>query len=197
MEKVLFATGNPAKIKRYVVGLAKRGIEAVTLKDLGIIANVEETGSTAIENAIIKATEYHKRSGLTTIAIDDCLFIEGLSDDEQPKDLVRRVNGKLLSDQEMIEHYSKIATKLGGRANAYFLHGIAICKDNGTKTLESRQERIFVDKPSPILNEGYPLGSINLVPKYNKYRVELTSEELEELEQDDYKEIFDFIIDNV
>ena len=51
--KVLFATTNPAKVKKYADELAKRGIELKTIKDIGINLNIEENGKNAIENAYI------------------------------------------------------------------------------------------------------------------------------------------------
>ena len=34
MKKVLFATGNPSKAKRFSKGLLDKGIEVITLKDI-------------------------------------------------------------------------------------------------------------------------------------------------------------------
>ena len=34
--KVLFATTNPAKVKRYASELEKRGVEIITINDIGI-----------------------------------------------------------------------------------------------------------------------------------------------------------------
>ena len=53
--KVLFATTNPAKIKKYAEKLKEKNIEVLTIKDLGINLKPEETGKNAIENAYIKA----------------------------------------------------------------------------------------------------------------------------------------------
>ena len=47
--KVLFATGNPAKFKRYKESLEKNGIELITIKDIGINLNIDENGKNAIE----------------------------------------------------------------------------------------------------------------------------------------------------
>ena len=46
--KVLFATTNPAKVKKYADELAKRGIELITIKDIEINLNIEENGKNAI-----------------------------------------------------------------------------------------------------------------------------------------------------
>ena len=72
--KVLFATTNPAKIKKYVDKLKEKDIEILTIKDLGINLKPEETGKNAIENAYIKAKTYYDKTkiisiGMTTIYI--------------------------------------------------------------------------------------------------------------------------------
>ena len=74
--KVLFATTNPAKIKKYVDKLKEKDIEILTIKDLGINLKPEETGKNAIENAYIKAKAYYDKTKITTIGMDNNLFIE-------------------------------------------------------------------------------------------------------------------------
>ena len=49
--KILFATTNPAKVKKYAERLKEKDIEVLTIKDLGINLKPEETGKNAIENA--------------------------------------------------------------------------------------------------------------------------------------------------
>jgi 8-oxo-dGTP diphosphatase len=102
--KVLFATTNPAKIRKYAEKLKEKNIEVLTIKDLGINLKVEETGKNAIENAYIKAKAYYDATKITTIGMDNNLFIEGLPEERQPGTHVRRVNGKALTDDEMIEY---------------------------------------------------------------------------------------------
>ena len=99
--KVLFATTNPAKVKKYKKALEERGIELLTLKNLDINIKVEETGKNAIENAYIKAKTYYEVAHMPTIGMDNCLFVEELSEEEQPGTHVRRINGKELTDEEM------------------------------------------------------------------------------------------------
>ena len=97
--KYLFATTNKAKIRRYGVGLIKKGLKIVTPNDLNIDIDIDENGNSPIENAIIKATEYNKISNLPTIAMDDGLFFYNVPDEIQPGTHVRRINGKRLNDQ--------------------------------------------------------------------------------------------------
>ena len=103
--EVLFATNNPAKIKIYADKLEQNGIELKTLLDLKVPDNVEENGKNSIENAIIKAKGYYEFTKVPTIGMDNSLFIEDIDEVDQPGTHVRRVHGKRLSDEEMIEYY--------------------------------------------------------------------------------------------
>ena len=109
MKQILFATGNVSKAKRFSKGLLENGIEVLSLKDIDIDLDVEENGKNAIENALIKARAFYKASGMTTFAMDDNLYIDNIPDELQPGMFVRRINGKRLNDDEMIEHYSNLA----------------------------------------------------------------------------------------
>ena len=110
--KVLFATTNPAKIKRYAEKLKEKNIDVLTIKDLEINLKPEETGKNAIENAYIKAKAYYDETKIITISMDNNLYIEELPKEKQPGTHVRRVNGKELNDDEMIEYYGKLSNEI-------------------------------------------------------------------------------------
>ena len=182
--KVLFATTNPAKVRKYKAELEKRGIELLTLKDLDFELKIDENGKNAIENARIKSKTYYDATKIPTIGMDNNLFIEELSDEEQPGTHVRRINGKELTDDEMIEYYSNLAKEYGGKLTAKWVYGMVIY--NGKEKKEytwSKSHFYFVDKPCDKRNLGYPLDSITIVPEYNKYYLDLTKEEKEEYKQ--------------
>ena len=54
MKRVLFATGNETKAKRFSKGLQQKGIEVISLKDIDQKIEVNENGKNGIENALIK-----------------------------------------------------------------------------------------------------------------------------------------------
>ena len=197
--KVLFATTNPAKVKKYIDELAKRGIELITIKDIKIKLNVEENGKNAIENAYIKAKAYYDKTGITTIGMDNNLYIEGLPQDKQPGTYVRRINGKELNDDEMIEYYTNLVHKYGGKLSAKWVYGMVIY--NGKETKEytwSKSNFYLIDKPCKKRNQGYPLDSISIMPNCNKYFVDLTNEDRNKDKQN-YNEddVIQFIVNNV
>lgn len=195
--KVLFATHNKAKMKRYKKELEKNGLEVLGLSDFNIILDVEETGNTAQENAIKKAKEYYKLVNIPTIAVDESLELEGVPIKLQPGTHVRRINGKeRASDDEMIKYYSSLANKYGkdGKLNMLWKKCIAIVKDDESLDYYNFvSKKILTSNACQKRNEGYPLGSISIVPEYNKYSVELTDEENLKLEEKNNSELINFI----
>ena len=194
--KILFATTNPAKVKRFAEALKEKGVELLTLKDLDINIDVEETGKDAIENAYIKAKAYYDITNITTISMDNCLFIENIPEEKQPGTHVRRINGKELNDEEMIEYYTNMVREYGGKLTAKWVYGMVIYNGEEAKTYTwDKSHFYFVDKPCEKINPGYPLDSISIIPEYNKYLVELTNEEKGPKEHRD--DVVEFIIKNI
>lgn len=194
--QVLFATTNPAKIKTYVDKLKQKNIEVLTLKDIGINLKPEETGKNAIENAYIKAKAYYDATKITTIGIDNNLFLEGVPEEKQPGTHVRRVNGKELNDEEMIEYYTGLVKEYGGHITARWMSGLVLFDGKEAKEYTwSKSHFYFVDNPSQKRTPGYPLDSISIMPENNKYFVELTDEEKRE-DNNGYEtdSIVDFIV---
>lgn len=197
--KVLFATSNPAKVKRYKELLKDNGIELITLNDLDFNIDVEETGKNAIENAHIKAKAYFEKCKIPTIGMDNSLFIENILEEEQPGTHVRRVNGKVLNDEEMIEHYTNLVKKYGDKLVAKWVYGMVIYTEDGVYEYSwNKSDFYFVDTPCKLRNPGYPLDSIAIVPEYNKYLVELTEADKQKTERTNATEkVIEFITNTV
>lgn len=197
--KVLFATTNPAKIKKYKKALEEKGIELITIKDLDFKLNINENGKNAIENAYIKAKAYYDATKITTIGMDNCLFIEELPEEKQPGTHVRRVNGKELTDEEMIEYYTNLIKKYGGKLTAKWIYGIVIYNGKEAKKYTwSKSNFYLIDKPCKKRNPGYPLDSISVMPENNKYWLELTDEEIRKGKDEGNKdEVVEFIVNNI
>jgi XTP/dITP diphosphohydrolase len=76
--RLLIATHNQGKLREYTELLAGLPFELLTLDDLGIHEEVEESGATLPENARLKAEDYARRSGLLTLADDSGLEVDAL-----------------------------------------------------------------------------------------------------------------------
>ncbi len=197
--KVLFATTNPAKIKKYKDELEQKDIELITVKDLEFKLNIDENGKDAIENAYKKAKAYYDMTRIPTIGMDNNLFIKELPAKLQPGTHVRRVKGRELTDEEMIKHYTELTKEYGGRLTIKWVYGMVICSNKGVKKISwSKQDFYFVDKPAKKINPGYPLDSISIIPEFNKYLVDLSEEEkIEYRKKDNINEVLEFIINNI
>ncbi|WP_305464619.1 XTP/dITP diphosphatase [Photobacterium leiognathi] len=77
MSKLVLATGNQGKVKEMADLLADFGFDVVAQSDYNV-SSVAETGTTFIENAIIKARHAAKETGLPAIADDSGLEVDFL-----------------------------------------------------------------------------------------------------------------------
>ena len=76
--KLLIATGNPGKMREYCELLSGIPFQLISLFDVGITDEVEETGTTFHENAALKTNGYAALSGLLTLADDSGLEVDAL-----------------------------------------------------------------------------------------------------------------------
>lgn len=199
MKKVLFATGNESKAKRFKKGFLENDIEIITLNDIEKNINIEENGKDAIENALIKARAYANVYNLPVFAMDDNLYIDDIPEDKQPGMYVRRVNGKRLNDNEMIEYYSNLAHEYGknGKLTCRWVYGIAVIKDGKESTYTwSKEDFYIVDKPSNKINSGYPLNTISINKKLNKYFTDMTEEDKEMVKESE-NDVVKFLCNNL
>lgn len=187
---MLYGTGNPAKLNVMKKRLSGVGITLVGLKDLGCeIPEVVEDGKTPLENARKKAVAYFEAFRIPVFSCDSGLYIDGVPENEQPGVHVRRVNGKVLSDEQMIVHYSSFAKKYGNPTARY---RNAICFVADEKHIYEAMEPsmgssafILTSKPYPVMKKGFPLDSLSVDIKTGKYYYELTGNELDRLAVED------------
>jgi XTP/dITP diphosphohydrolase len=78
--ELLIATQNQGKVREYQRLLADVGFEVMGLADIGLGSmDVEETGTTFAENAILKAKAYAEVSGKLALADDSGLVVDALN----------------------------------------------------------------------------------------------------------------------
>lgn len=192
--KLLFGTGNQAKLSVMKSRLEKIGIELIGLNDLKAegknIPNVLENGDTPLENARLKALAYYKAFHIPVFSCDSGLYFDNVPDEIQPGVHVRNVNGKCLSDEEMMEYYAGLVRKYG---NLIARYRNAICfildENHIYEAMDSSMESekfILTDKPhSAIRKKGFPLDSMSIDIKADKYYYDLSANELEKFAVED------------
>ena len=196
--ELLFATTNPAKVKSYAEKLKQYDIKLKSIKDLNFKLDINENGKNSIENAEIKAKAYYHATKITTLGMDVSLIIEELPEENQIGTHIRRINGKYLTDEEAITYYTNLAKQYGGKLSAKWVYGVVIYNGKEVKKYSySKENFYFIDKASKKRNPGYPLDSISIIPKFNKYLIELTEEEKRLNQKEQNTEVFDFIVNSL
>ncbi|MEL0654507.1 RdgB/HAM1 family non-canonical purine NTP pyrophosphatase [Pseudoalteromonas issachenkonii] len=104
---LVLATGNPGKVKELANMLSPLNINVVPQSDFNV-GEVAETGTTFVENAIIKARHAAKITGMPAIADDSGLEVDGLNG--APGVYSARFAGTGASDQDNID---KLLVDLG------------------------------------------------------------------------------------
>ncbi len=191
---LLYGTGNQAKLSAMKSRLEKVGVELIGLEDIRaqgkLIPAVPENGSTPLENARLKALAYYKAFQMPVFSCDSGLYFDNVPDEVQPGIHVRNVNGKYLSDEEMIEYYTGLARQYGNLAARY---RNAIClvldEDHIYEAMEESMESerfILTDTPhSAVRKKGFPLDSMSIDIKTNQYFYDLPQENLDQLAVED------------
>lgn len=194
--RILYGTGNPAKFSAMRERLKSLDVELISLNDLKEkgeqIPKVAEDGQTPLENARQKAEAYYRAFGIPVFSCDSGLYFEQIPDEVQPGVHVRNVNGRRMSDEEMIQYYTGLAKKYGGgRLTASYKNGICFVmdEDHVYEAMEPSMESekfILTDKPhSGIRKKGFPLDSLSVDIRTNQYYYDLPEERLDQVAVED------------
>ncbi len=203
--KLLYGTGNRAKLSAMRSRLKQLDIELIGLDDLRAegktIPQVVEDGKAPLENARLKATAYYEAFHIPVFSCDSGLYFDNVSEAIQPGVHVRNVNGKCLTDDEMIDYYSGLV-KIYGNLVARYRNAICFVQDDTHiyEAMEPSMESekfILTDRPHSIVRKkGFPLDSISLDIKTNKYYYDLPTNRLEQVAvEDGFLDFFKRVLD--
>ncbi len=131
-QKLLVATHNTGKVREFSEMLADLELSWLSLDDIGVTMDVEETGQTFKENAILKAQAYATETGLLTLADDSGLEVDAL--DGKPGVFTARYGGAGLSARERYLYLLEQLSLSGApedRWTARFRCTIALVAPNG------------------------------------------------------------------
>jgi 8-oxo-dGTP diphosphatase len=166
--RFLYGTANPAKLnsmRRMLLGL---DIEIIGLNDIEInVEAVDESGINPLENARLKALTYYRTTKIPVFSCDSGLYIEGIESTQQPGVHVRRVQGKVMTDEEMIAYYTEVAAYLGGYAKARYKNAIClVMSDHEIYQYDgediSSESFFLAATPHVKRIAGFPLDSISV-----------------------------------
>lgn len=182
--RLIYGTRNIAKLEvmRRYVHLLPIEIEGMPA-DLDF-PSVEECGADPLENAEIKARTYYQVIRRPVFSCDSGLFFDEASPEDQPGTHVRRVQGKILTDEEMIVYYAALSRKYGGRLTARYRNAICLIMDEGHiyRSMDdslSGEPFWLVGTPHPRRIEGFPLDSLSVDPNTERYYFDLTEKRIQ------------------
>ena len=171
--RFVLATHNPGKLREMGEILKDFGIEVVSPRDLGLTVDVEETGTTFAENAMLKAKAICKAANLPAIADDSGLCVDALNG--APGVYSARYGGEGLDDKG---RYMLLLSSLRGAPTraAHFACAVACAFPNGdTLTAEGRCDGSIAY--APLGEGGFGYDPVFLLPGTGKTFGQLTQEE--------------------
>lgn len=174
MKQVVIATKNRGKVKDFEAIFAPLNYEVVTMLDVAPDMEIDETGTTFEENAVLKAETLSKALGKLVIADDSGLEVDAL--DGEPGVYSARYAG----DHDDEANIQKVLEKLQGvpeeKRTARFVCAIAISgPDVETKTVFGTCEGMILNEKRGTNGFGY--DPIFYVPELERTMAELTAEE--------------------
>ena len=173
--KLLLATTNQGKVKEYRSLLEGVPFEMVSPRELGIDAEVEETGQTFEENARMKASAMAERSGLITLADDSGLEVDALNG--EPGVRSARYAGEGATDADRYNYLlSRMENLPWPERTARFRCVIAIAVPGGeVMTCEGECPGIIMLEPKG--DNGFGYDPVFYLPDMDRTMAEISREE--------------------
>ncbi len=166
------ATGNIGKMKEFRRILSS--FEIISMKEAGVSAEIEETGKTFAENALIKARTVMLATGKPSFADDSGLAVDAL--DGAPGIYSARYAGENATDKQRIEKLLKELEDVPeDRRGASFICVIAYITPDGEEKIFKGECRGKIDI-APRGENGFGYDPVFLVPEYGKTFGELSED---------------------
>lgn len=170
--KIAIATNNPNKLREIRAILGGFFDEALSLADLGIDIDIEETGTTLTENALIKARTIRDLTGLPALADDSGLMVDALGG--APGVYSARYAGEEHDDKK---NNALLLKNLEGKPrDAKFCSVIALCYPDGRElTAEGSVRGVILEEERGTGGFGY--DPLFFSPELGKTFAEATPEQ--------------------
>ena len=171
--KLVLASKNQKKMRELREILSAQGVEVVSEADVGVDVDVEETGTTFEENALLKARAVCEASGLPAVADDSGLCVDALGG--APGVYSARYGGPGLDD---VGRYQLLLENMRGMLDrrCKFVSAICCCFPDG-EVITARGECPGTLAYAPKGEDGFGYDPIFFLPERKKTFAELTAEE--------------------
>lgn len=178
-KRIIFATGNPDKMKEIRMILADLNLEILSMKDAGIQIDIEENGTTFEENAIIKARAVAEFTQDIVLADDSGLEIDYLS--KEPGIYSARYMGEdtsyTIKNQNLLDRLSGVPKE---QRTARFVCAIAAVLPN-KEVLVTRETIEGYIGYEPAGENGFGYDPIFYVDEYHCSTAQLAADKKNEL----------------
>ena len=172
--KIVLATHNHDKEIELQHSLRGLGVEICSLSEYPDIGDIEETGTTLLENSLLKAHTVHDRTGLPAIADDTGLEVDAL--DGAPGVYSARFSG---ADATYEDNLNKLLFSMEEvseeRRSARFRTVISFVDGNQELWTEGHIDGKIIDFPRG--NAGFGYDPVFYIPQLEKTFAELSTEE--------------------
>ncbi len=173
--KVVIATRNRGKIRELQALLEDLGLELVSVGDIEGVPEVVEDGATFLENAVKKAVEVARATGLAAIADDSGLEVDALGG--RPGVYSARYAGEGASDED---NYRKLLKELEGipekERTARFKCVMVAARPDGTHIwTEGACEGVIASEPKG--SQGFGYDPVFYLPDKGRTMAQLSKEE--------------------
>lgn len=170
--KIAIATNNCNKLKEIRAVLGGFFDEMLSLGDLGIDVEIEETGATLTENALIKARTIRDMTGLASLADDSGLMCDALGG--APGVYSARYAGE---EHDDAKNNALLLKNIAGKdRTAHFCSVIALCLPDGREyTAEGRVDGVITEEARG--NGGFGYDPLFFSPELGKTFAEASAEE--------------------
>jgi XTP/dITP diphosphohydrolase len=172
VKRLLIATRNPGKAREMMELLSDLPYQFLSLADFPEAPDVEETGKTFLENAIIKARAYAQITGELTLADDSGLEVDAL--DGAPGVYSSRFAA---TDEERIAKLLKLLQDVpDDHRSARFRCVVAVAEPGGdVRTCEGKVEGTISREPKG--ENGFGYDPVFYLPELGVHFAELDSEQ--------------------
>ena len=171
--EIIIASNNKNKIREFKKIFEGSNINLLSLSEKGIEVDVDETGTTFEENALIKAKAIAEMTGEMAIADDSGLVCDGLNG--EPGVYSARYAGPQHNDADNNALLVKNIKNVKNR-NARYVCAICLCKPNGKYIITKAScEGVIIDEARGFNGFGY--DPYFYIDKFKRTMAEITLEE--------------------